>query len=567
MIACRSLFRVDRVLKLTNSCNALKPIGYFQGYGAYHVLNHKVKMGGGKDKQSAGKQGKKLKAINPVWRPVSTQASSYEECSIMDVEVESGAEIQVQEVHSSTSTSISNAQIVTELTEEVSEITDPITSSSGLDGSGEDRVLKGKSVVSAEKHSISVGASLFRFIRGKGGATQKKIEEEMGVNIVFPSLKKEDSVIIEGVSIDSVSQASASIQAIIDQAVKSPNLEYSHFISLPLAIHPELVEKLFMFQNSILGCSSDHHREENMVSDTNEDSTENEDEVQKLEKGPGVAVKLNVDDDKERVNVNITNVPLVSYAPKASKSSYISGMKLVILCDATAPQQLQYLFDSLKKERFELRVDDLMFVPCNMLVLFAPGAMGLNMGIEKSIFPNPKTFHLTVLMLKLWNKERVNAAAEVLQSISSQVIDALDNRPVSVRLRGLDCMRGSLAKARVVYLPVEEIGGEGRLLLACPFLEVIIDAFVKAGLVLEKDANHSLKLHATVMNARHRKRTKWTRNADSFDARTIFKQYGSEDWGDYVIHEAHLSQRFAYDDNGYYHCCASIPFPVNMQAD
>lgn len=187
-----------------------------------------------------------------------------------------------------------------------------------------------------------------------------------------------------------------------------------------------------------------------------------------------------------------------------------------------------------------------------------------DMGIEKSIFPNPKTFHLTVLMLKLWNKERVNAAAEVLQSISSQVIDALDNRPVSVRLRGLDCMRGSLAKARVVYLPVEEIGGEGRLLLAC---QVIIDAFVKAGLVLEKDANHSLKLHATVMNARHRKRTKWTRNADSFDARTIFKQYGSEDWGDYVIHEAHLSQRFAYDDNGYYHCCASIPFPVNMQAD
>lgn len=31
-------------------------------------------------------------------------------------------------------------------------------------------------------------------------------------------------------------------------------------------------------------------------------------------------------------------------------------------------------------------------------------------------------------------------------------------------------MRGSLAKARVVYLPVEEIGGEGRLLLACRIL-------------------------------------------------------------------------------------------------
>lgn len=64
-------------------------------------------------------------------------------------------------------------------------------------------------------------------------------------------------------------------------------------------------------------------------------------------------------------------------------------------------------------------------------------------------------------------------------------------------------------------------------------------------------------------------RTKWTRKRqfDSFDARSIFKQYGSEEWGEYVIREAHLSQRFVYDDNGYYHCCASIPFPENMQVD
>lgn len=30
-----------------------------------------------------------------------------------------------------------------------------------------------------------------------------------------------------------------------------------------------------------------------------------------------------------------------------------------------------------------------------------------------------------------------------------------------------DCLRGSLAKARVLYAPVEEIGSEGRLLRAC----------------------------------------------------------------------------------------------------
>lgn len=38
-----------------------------------------------------------------------------------------------------------------------------------------------------------------------------------------------------------------------------------------------------------------------------------------------------------------------------------------------------------------------------------------DLGIEKSIFIKPNTFHLTVLMLKLWNKDRVNAARDVLK--------------------------------------------------------------------------------------------------------------------------------------------------------
>ena len=60
-----------------------------------------------------------------------------------------------------------------------------------------------------------------------------------------------------------------------------------------------------------------------------------------------------------------------------------------------------------------------------------------------------------------------------------------------------------------------------------------------------------------------------TRSArvDPFDARGIFDLYGNEEWGEYCISEAHLSQRFAFDENGYYHCCASIPFPENVQKD
>ncbi|GAB2225601.1 hypothetical protein Droror1_Dr00006398 [Drosera rotundifolia] len=269
------------------------------------------------------------------------------------------------------------------------------------------------------------------------------------------------------------------------KAVKSPSLDYSHFISLPLAIHPELIDKLTSFQKSILkdvGFQEDEHTE-----DKSTDA-----------------------------------MPLVSYAPKASRSNA------------------------------------------------SPSKPGFgSSGIERSIFINPKTFHLTVLMLKLWNEERVHSALEVFQSISSRVIEALDGRPIFVRLTGLECMKGSLRNAQVLYIPIEEIGSEGRLMHAC---KVITDAYIKAGLVLEKDATRLLKLHATVMNSRHRvmnsrhrRRTRGPKKNVPFDATGIFQQYGSEEWGDYNIGEVHLSQRFVYDESGYYHCCASMLFPQDKQ--
>ncbi|BFG24481.1 hypothetical protein CerSpe_107550 [Prunus speciosa] len=74
----------------------------------------------------------------------------------------------------------------------------------------------------------------------------------MGVKIIIPSSKEDDSIIIEGISMESISRASEKIHTIIDEVVKRQNLDYSHFISLSLAIHPELVDKLVNFQNSIL---------------------------------------------------------------------------------------------------------------------------------------------------------------------------------------------------------------------------------------------------------------------------------------------------------------------------
>jgi activating signal cointegrator complex subunit 1 len=46
-----------------------------------------------------------------------------------------------------------------------------------------------------------------------------------------------------------------------------------------------------------------------------------------------------------------------------------------------------------------------------------------------------------------------------------------------------------------------------------------------------------------------------------FDAREIISQHGTRDWREHMIMEAHLSQLFVYDKDGYYHCCGSIQFP------
>ncbi|KAL0910369.1 hypothetical protein M5K25_021345 [Dendrobium thyrsiflorum] len=430
------------------------------------------------------------------------------------------------------------------------------------------------------KHSISiqVDAPLIRFIKGKClhplvqlvmtftlyvqaagklpatalptatlGLTQKQIEEETGVKIILPSAKGDGSVVIEAASVENLNRASEKITNVLEQAVKSPNLDYSHFVSLPLAIHQELVEKLEGFQKSVL-------EEVNMMpgdmdGSSCDDSSDEKDDNFKHLKGPNITVKLKVQNNNENVGLNMD-----AEGTKLLKSSTSSAM-----------------------------------------------------GIDRSIFIKPQTFHLTVLMLKLWNKDRVAMATKILKEISLKVLDALENRPVSIRLRGLACMKGSPPNAQVVYAPIEEVSGDGRLLRACriqkqfhlnlcefiAFLlsreewsrkcrcwnnadelcldfcyeEVIIDAYVEAGLVLEKDARHSLKLHATLMNARHRKRKMRTRRHDSFDARDIFNRYGSEDWGEYVIQEAHLSQRFVFDESGYYHCCGSIPFPGSIEIE
>ncbi|CAI5459973.1 unnamed protein product [Closterium sp. Yama58-4] len=190
-------------------------------------------------------------------------------------------------------------------------------------------------------------------------------------------------------------------------------------------------------------------------------------------------------------------------------------------------------------------------------------------GVHPSIFINPATFHLTVQMLKLWSPLRVQAAANALQAVMPRVQEVLGDAPLVIRLVGLRCMRGHPSKAHVLYADMEEVDGGTRLPAVC---EVLREACREAGLVTPRDCRQPLKasfacpvpptpppptfpLLALPPPSPHR-------NARvPFDASLIVAQHGDTEWGEVRLGEVHLSQRFKFDDQGYYHCCSSLPLP------
>lgn len=122
----------------------------------------------------------------------------------------------------------------------------------------------------------------------------------------------------------------------LQQAVNSREFDYSHFVSLPLAIHPGLLDKLVNFQNTILGTAADD-KDNNIDNDTAGDHTSASEVSVKLKvKKADANVGVNINSDqlpetsvvaevKATVSadsnvVHKTNIPLVSYTPKDSKS-------------------------------------------------------------------------------------------------------------------------------------------------------------------------------------------------------------------------------------------------------
>ncbi|VAH74938.1 unnamed protein product [Triticum turgidum subsp. durum] len=269
---------------------AASPLRYLQGSVGPNNLPSVMERS-----QGASNNAAKHRKTNPpvqTWRPVSTQASPRE--AHLD-EISNSGRKQMA------GTSITDSEnLVLEQTTNVGiEVTTNNTfsseSSSTFSSSATKVAAENTMEVIREKYSssVEVDVPLMRFLKGKGGSVQKQIEQETGVKIIFPSGKEETLVALEGKSAESIGKASERIAKILEEAVQSPMLDYSHFISLPLAIHPDLVEKLNNFQRSILGVSASNI-------DSDKDEILSEGSVDEIDEAasPSVPVKQPIQEEK-----------------------------------------------------------------------------------------------------------------------------------------------------------------------------------------------------------------------------------------------------------------------------
>ncbi len=176
-------------------------------------------------------------------------------------------------------------------------------------------------------------------------------------------------------------------------------------------------------------------------------------------------------------------------------------------------------------------------------------------GFDKSMATKPAHFHVTLFMLKLLSASEVARAANVLEDASAALYDAVGTRTLLLNVKGIDAMERDSSEAHSVYAKV----GENEQLQKC--IAELARRFKDAGFLAES-VSEDVKIHATLFNTRFRNNSgEKNEERTSFDARTILQGFGSFDFGSVRVPAVHLSQRGAYDANGYYHCVASAKLP------
>lgn len=175
------------------------------------------------------------------------------------------------------------------------------------------------------------------------------------------------------------------------------------------------------------------------------------------------------------------------------------------------------------------------------------------LNLEEKSFMSPSSLHFTLCMLHLHSPSNIQRAVELLQELSPQITELANNKPLDIDWGHVTTFKDAdISNAAIIFAEpgpnlrptLEEIGN------------LIRTKFIEAGLVNDElEESRGLTLHATLLNARPRKI-----NASHL------ANLPSAALAPLTVNEIHLSQRFSFDPNGYYHCAHKIQIEQSPKA-
>ncbi|CEM08630.1 unnamed protein product [Vitrella brassicaformis CCMP3155] len=230
--------------------------------------------------------------------------------------------------------------------------------------------------------------------------------------------------------------------------------------------------------------------------------------------------------------------------------------------------------------------------------------------IDGSLFMPARRLHFTVCMLRLHTQAQVDKCAQLLQSLSKDIYDAVNTRTVLVRLKGLFILNDDPSSVDVVYTgDREKKEVQQRINAMC---DVIFKALIHEGLTSPSELHRQrlldtsgtsahLNLHATLINTKYRYkkaavpppspspdaeyaddpdcsqptrgRTNRPRGrgggppsamppGEPIDATGLLRDFANAvDYGEVRVPGVHLSRLDAFDESGYYEKVAAVALP------
>ncbi|KAJ2961920.1 hypothetical protein NQZ79_g2933 [Umbelopsis isabellina] len=172
-----------------------------------------------------------------------------------------------------------------------------------------------------------------------------------------------------------------------------------------------------------------------------------------------------------------------------------------------------------------------------------------------SIAPIP-SLHITLGVMKLMGQSEIEAAVRFLKESSAELIhETMNERGIAVRLKKLSIMQGNPAKARVLYINVQD-ESEGKVLdQLCDRLRT---QMVEAGLLVDEKrpfkmhitlvkkngfrSNHSTVKDAHTAEEGENNHSEEVHNDDKawFSANSIMKEFGDLDLGTVTLDSVHI---------------------------